>query len=156
MCIRLFMFYCFFFSSRRRHTRCALVTGVQTCALPISNAIVGNQDFVEHAAWETCPRQVGIECSQLAGLMGISGQRCLPQATAGAKDAGVGQQGIEWQGVGNGTHQALRITPTYRPSLANSLRVASDRTSGVEGQREAGRVDYGGYRFLHKKKIKKK
>src|SRR3546814_5767826 len=31
------MFVCvfFFFSSRRRHTRCALVTGVQTCALPI-------------------------------------------------------------------------------------------------------------------------
>src|SRR3546814_8407910 len=28
--------YYFFFSSRRRHTRCALVTGVQTCALPIS------------------------------------------------------------------------------------------------------------------------
>src|SRR3546814_7930590 len=28
----------FFFSSRRRHTRCALVTGVQTCALPICNA----------------------------------------------------------------------------------------------------------------------
>src|SRR3546814_8207309 len=27
---------CFFFSSRRRHTSCALVTGVQTCALPIS------------------------------------------------------------------------------------------------------------------------
>src|SRR3546814_8235324 len=26
-------FFCF--SSRRRHTRCALVTGVQTCALPI-------------------------------------------------------------------------------------------------------------------------
>src|SRR3546814_2196937 len=26
----------FFYSSRRRHTRCALVTGVQTCALPIS------------------------------------------------------------------------------------------------------------------------
>src|SRR3546814_6434845 len=31
------MFACFFFfSSRRRHTRCALVTGVQTCALPIA------------------------------------------------------------------------------------------------------------------------
>src|SRR3546814_17217513 len=27
--------FVFFFSSRRRHTRCALVTGVQTCALPI-------------------------------------------------------------------------------------------------------------------------
>src|SRR3546814_4670343 len=31
----------FFFSSRRRHTRCALVTGVQTCALPISLAAGG-------------------------------------------------------------------------------------------------------------------
>src|SRR3546814_6900956 len=29
--------FMFFFSSRRRHTRCALVTGVQTCALPISS-----------------------------------------------------------------------------------------------------------------------
>src|SRR3546814_1833935 len=34
--------YFFFFSSRRRHTRCALVTGVQTCALPIS----GGDDIV--------------------------------------------------------------------------------------------------------------
>src|SRR3546814_2947171 len=32
MCLSTF----FFFASRRRHTRCALVTGVQTCALPIS------------------------------------------------------------------------------------------------------------------------
>src|SRR3546814_8144100 len=31
----LYLFVVFFFSSRRRHTRCALVTGVQTCALPI-------------------------------------------------------------------------------------------------------------------------
>src|SRR3546814_2808994 len=30
-----FVFFFVFFSSRRRHTRCALVTGVQTCALPI-------------------------------------------------------------------------------------------------------------------------
>src|SRR3546814_4894435 len=33
MCFIYFLH--FFFSSRRRHTRCALVTGVQTCALPI-------------------------------------------------------------------------------------------------------------------------
>src|SRR3546814_6863310 len=31
MCLCIY----FFFTSRRRHTRCALVTGVQTCALPI-------------------------------------------------------------------------------------------------------------------------
>src|SRR3546814_18661075 len=38
------MLHCFFFSSRRRHTRCALVTGVQTCALPIStiNKVCGS------------------------------------------------------------------------------------------------------------------
>src|SRR3546814_13861277 len=33
------MLIVFFFSSRRRHTICALVTGVQTCALPISNQL---------------------------------------------------------------------------------------------------------------------
>src|SRR3546814_19269791 len=32
------MCFYLFFSSRRRHTRCALVTGVQTCALPICRA----------------------------------------------------------------------------------------------------------------------
>src|SRR3546814_19657113 len=31
VCVYFFLF----FSSRRRHTSCALVTGVQTCALPI-------------------------------------------------------------------------------------------------------------------------
>src|SRR3546814_18776327 len=33
---------CCFFSSRRRHTRCALVTGVQTCALPIFDQSIGD------------------------------------------------------------------------------------------------------------------
>src|SRR3546814_10853707 len=36
----LFSFALFFFSSRRRHTRCALVPGVQTCALPILGGII--------------------------------------------------------------------------------------------------------------------
>src|SRR3546814_2463281 len=39
----------FFVSSRRRHTRCALVTGVQTCALPISMAMVPAWQF---AYWQ--------------------------------------------------------------------------------------------------------
>src|SRR3546814_6344594 len=41
MCRVLF----FFFSSRRRHTRCALVTGVQTCALPISEIPALRDEF---------------------------------------------------------------------------------------------------------------
>src|SRR3546814_4900966 len=40
-----FFCVCFFFSSRRRHTRCALVTGVQTCALPISGRAVEVHGF---------------------------------------------------------------------------------------------------------------
>src|SRR3546814_7326874 len=40
--------FCFFFSSRRRHTRCALVTGVQTCALPICSGVTNAQVL---AAW---------------------------------------------------------------------------------------------------------
>src|SRR3546814_19530360 len=38
----------FFFSSRRRHTRCALVTGVQTCALPISTTLALTRDRAPH------------------------------------------------------------------------------------------------------------
>src|SRR3546814_19488007 len=38
----------FFFSSRRRHTRCALVTGVQTCALPISGESLKGRVRLEH------------------------------------------------------------------------------------------------------------
>src|SRR3546814_4204629 len=34
--VRGICWWCLFFASRRRHTRCALVTGVQTYALPIS------------------------------------------------------------------------------------------------------------------------
>src|SRR3546814_10515355 len=42
----MFMYSCisFFFSSRRRHTRFALVTGVQTCALPISMKVFHKGD----------------------------------------------------------------------------------------------------------------
>src|SRR3546814_18960811 len=48
----------FFFSSRRRHTRCALVTGVQTCALPISRVMPARPIFAtlpKSGAWELPP-----------------------------------------------------------------------------------------------------
>src|SRR3546814_8250893 len=44
MYVIICIFVYFFFSSRRRHTICALVTGVQTCALPISE--VGHHEIV--------------------------------------------------------------------------------------------------------------
>src|SRR3546814_7013316 len=65
-------FICFFFfSSRRRHTRCALVTGVQTCALPIYLLIDLRQFFgiIGSKVFSACffsdrseERRVGKEC----------------------------------------------------------------------------------------------
>src|SRR3546814_19847938 len=43
----------FVFSSRRRHTRCALVTGVQTCARPIS--VKGGRVYAKGASGEPLP-----------------------------------------------------------------------------------------------------
>src|SRR3989337_3273177 len=67
---------CFFFSSRRRHTRCyrdwssdvcssdlnsirdATVTGVQTCALPISTRLNSSHGSISYAVWssDVCSR----------------------------------------------------------------------------------------------------
>src|SRR3546814_13307464 len=52
----------FFFSSRRRHTRCALVTGVQTCALPI---FLRRED---HRSWFQEPHSGGLGWSFPAAL----------------------------------------------------------------------------------------
>src|SRR3546814_9563394 len=58
----------FFFSSRRRHTRFALVTGVQTCALPIS---VVTAEEIERRQYRTLPealREVpGLTLTQTGG-----------------------------------------------------------------------------------------
>src|SRR3546814_5908212 len=45
----------FCFSSRRRHTRCALVTGVQTCALPIGWAWDGGVNGRPHSLGNVAP-----------------------------------------------------------------------------------------------------
>src|SRR3546814_17405184 len=61
----LSLFFCiFFFSSRRRHTRCALVTGVQTCALPIS--LTGASWHAKGSTSTVVTRRVD-SCGSLAG-----------------------------------------------------------------------------------------
>src|SRR3546814_339679 len=62
----MLVFVFFFFSSRRRHTRCALVTGVQTCALPIfTTAVIGTRGGVGASTLAT----------SLAWLMSAKGGR---------------------------------------------------------------------------------
>src|SRR3546814_21094549 len=67
-----------FFSSRRRHTRCALVTGVQTCALPIyANAVHDNHVSAAH-----------ISTAGHSASMGEGGPRpCQPDHITGDSDA---------------------------------------------------------------------
>src|SRR5881409_4306257 len=62
------MFIFFFFSSRRRHTRCETVTGVQTCALPISTGPRFHRpDPIRGALEEPHRREVGGERSIVTG-----------------------------------------------------------------------------------------
>src|SRR3546814_5488844 len=63
----------FFFSSRRRHTRCALVTGVQTCALPIflKELAEEGEEIIGSGTIEVLPDSFGFlrnpEANYLAG-----------------------------------------------------------------------------------------
>src|SRR3546814_6762255 len=54
----------FLYSSRRRHTRCALGTGVQTCALPIS--VVSNLVLMRRRA-----RRARLDDREAAALLGF-------------------------------------------------------------------------------------
>src|SRR3546814_5760791 len=75
--------FLFFFSSRRRHTRCALVTGVQTCALPISP---------EQSAFIKKYTTSGRGGSSRTGTIG--GSRGAPRSTVGqALDTALGAVG---------------------------------------------------------------
>src|SRR3546814_13196602 len=120
----------FFFSSRRRHPRCALVTGVQTCALPISPAArcpvprPGDRP----AATRRCPcgpPQKPSSALPPGSARGPARERCgappgeLPRAPAG------------------------RSPP------------AADRKSVGEGKGVSVSVDLGGGRLLKKKKQQK-
>src|SRR3546814_8244737 len=67
------MYACFFFSSRRRHTRCALVTGVQTCALPICPALVSQGKIAAVIAAKPTERRMMLE--EAAGIAGLHVRR---------------------------------------------------------------------------------
>src|SRR3546814_3430341 len=76
----------FFFASRRRHTRCALVTGVQTCALPILGGVAAIRD-VRHpvSVARSLLREIpvllaGEGASRFAGQIGA--ERALPHPFA--------------------------------------------------------------------------
>src|SRR3546814_4332958 len=69
----------FFFSSRRRHTRCALVTGVQTCALPISPPLWP----LCHASYRTAPASVLDLAPELRHPMFLGARRTVQRLSGG-------------------------------------------------------------------------
>src|SRR3546814_20814798 len=133
------MLLCFFFSSRRRHTRCALVTGVQTCALPIylrreaERQLVGDQQL----------RRVHQHAGESEHPMLAAGKR------AGQLAAPLAQH----------REQVVRIVEPGREAIAAAaapdrqrevLLHAEDRESVAKGKRWAGSVDKGGSLILKK------
>src|SRR3546814_968806 len=73
----------FFFSSRRRHTRCALVTGVQTCALPISRRELVAVEAQKAAA----ALDLGIIGDRDRRVVAVGGRHLHPAIAARGDDA---------------------------------------------------------------------
>src|SRR3546814_18424101 len=134
--------FLFFFSSRRRHTRCALVTGVQTCALPICqcrpllHAYRGDRRGVGHALppHHPSPPDHGPHAPPLRRHHG--GTRRLPTR--------FGRLGSRGRPPGGGIAAAAG-----GGSRADALN--RGRKSVGEGKREAVRVDLGGGSVIQKK-----
>src|SRR3546814_12926178 len=126
------MFVSFFFSSRRRHTRCALVTGVQTCALPISRP----------GARAPC-------ADSLAG-----GRRFQEQETNDVRNTRAFARTAA-RAVRKRLHHADPDPARSDPAGARRPRPARDRKSVVSGKRVSVRVDLGGRGTIKKKKKKK-
>src|SRR3546814_1024692 len=61
---------CFFFSGRRRHTRCALVTGVQTCALPIWKDLDEILGMAKNVQAELEKAQANLDQMEVEGVSG--------------------------------------------------------------------------------------
>src|SRR3546814_2888758 len=77
MCARTFCLTdnLFFFPRRRRHTRCALVTGVQTCALPISALVGERADFrAPKGTQDVLPPESGRWAELIATFAGVAGR----------------------------------------------------------------------------------
>src|SRR3546814_3003769 len=66
-----------FCTSRRRHTICALVTGVHTCALPISEAAIHDQEGKFQGDDMSGAFQLTVLGSDIKGSNNISGQELM-------------------------------------------------------------------------------
>src|SRR3546814_15496330 len=148
----------FFFSSRRRHTRCALVTGVQTCALPILPYVAapaGIDELVAGLDWIDDRTAIvpGVSCSAGDRADVMRGEEVqLLGAVAGwmvPPDALLAQPGTHcnWATMTGGRISGFTAAMTgelFAPLRGHSLPGGAGRHSGGEGKRGAARVHLGG------------
>src|SRR3546814_11273136 len=133
----------FFFSSRRRHTRCALVTGVQTCALPISPAMLADDmkialsQYIQKPIVSVIVENFSGTFSQQIRIVGATEKpAALPyRANMTLRDAMIAVGGLSEFAAGN---------------RARLVRFA-ERKSVVKGKRVTVRVDPGGRSIIKKK-----
>src|SRR3546814_11739426 len=141
----------FFFSSRRRHTRCALVTGVQTCALPIFVAIfiqqlgiIGNKREAGDIAFEANVFVSGlmIEMDRAHGLLRMTSRSSAVVEGAHAKT--LKPQALH---VDIGVEDVSLVTETFRLGefvaelVVHDLYVPGDGQGVVEGKSGSVSVD---------------
>src|SRR3546814_7647305 len=110
----------FFFSSRRRHTRCALVTGVQTCALPILASVPSGSNII--------------------GLGSIDGERVIVMLENGSEIIG--------RVVGLVVNYCSKLPTTLMWGTNLTRNGRKDRKSVVSGKSVSVRVDLGGIRLF--------
>src|SRR3546814_10958417 len=124
-----------YISSRRRHTRCALVTGVQTCALPIFPVVTGTASNALALA-ALAPVFGKIYCHELAHIntdecnapeFFTSGAKLIPMRGHNGKLA-ASDFAAAIRGTGN-----VHLAKPAAISIAQSWETGTDRKRLVEG-----------------------
>src|SRR3546814_1392746 len=105
----------FFFSSRRRHTRCALVTGVQTGALPISQRIIAGRLPLAWR-WSRDVRSAPGVREETVHLGGDIGVCSAGDSAIGGRDH-VGPTGRAAHDAANNDAAAILLHPKSPPTL---------------------------------------
>src|SRR3546814_14260214 len=109
------LFDVFFFSSRRRHTMCALVTGVQTCALPIygSGGALGPAEGTDGGS-------TGGDTALPTGPAGTTGSDPAGGATGGATGGADGATGAPAPGAAPAPDAASAPGSATRPGVTTT------------------------------------
>src|SRR3546814_4919501 len=110
--------FCFFFSSRRRHTRCALVTGVQTCALPISMRETAERAWDNEPEWIWAIEDlITIDMQRLREQVGLLAESAAENNIAALRDVQTWLERLEHHLLG--MRRDLRIFAPWTERLAS-------------------------------------